>query len=272
MRINFDPNSAFAIRNLSNTQLLMSKSMSRLSSGLRVSRPSDDAAAFSMASRMKSTISSTQVAQTNVSMARGMVDTASSAIDESLSIMQRVRELAVQWNATTNTTDRANMQAEVVQLNAELVRIHGQTTFNGMNVAGGGAATTATVQVGANTTDTLAIVNPQLQTVLGTTVSGFSTQSTATAANIANIDTVINTMTARAATMGAQATRLESIERSNAAYIDNLSQAHSNLVDVDFAREMANHASLQIKQQAGMAMLAQANQNRQNLFSMLFGG
>jgi flagellin len=183
------------------------------------------------------------------------------------SILQRIRELAVQWsNGTLSTSDQAKITAEVAQLTAELVRIRDSSTFNGIALFGAaGAGATVTIQVGANQNLDSASNTNRIGVVIN--ALGFGGVSM----DVAQIDTAITSVSNARSDLGAIQNRLEHAVANLGVYQENLSASESRIRDVDVASEMVNFTRLQILSQSGTAMLAQANQGAQSVLSLLRG-
>jgi flagellin len=267
LRVNTNVEAFNAHRNLATTSLAMSKSMEKLSSGLRINRAADDAAGLAISEGMRAQIRGTAQATRNAQDGISLVQTAEGALNEMHSILQRVRELAVQYgNGTLSTTDQAKITAEVAQLTAELVRIRDASSFNGIALFGSvGAGTTITIQVGANQNlDTASNTNR-----IGVTMNAldFSTVSM----DVSQIDTSISSVSTVRSDLGAVQNRLENAVSNLGVYQENLTAAESRIRDVDVASEMVNFTRLQILSQSGTAMLAQANQSAQGVLSLLRG-
>ncbi len=265
LRVNTNVEAFNAHRNLSQTSMALSKSMEKLSSGLRINRAADDAAGLSISEGMRAQIRGTAQASRNAQDGISMVQTAEGALNEMHSILQRVRELAIQFsNGTLSTTDQAKITAEVAQLTAELVRIRDTSTFNSINLFGAsGAGTTVTIQVGANQNLDAASNTNRIGVTL-TTLS-FSTISM----DVAQIDTAITSVSSVRADLGAVQNRLEHAIANLGVSQENVSAAESRIRDVDVAAEMVNFTRLQILSQSGTAMLAQANQSPQSVLALL---
>jgi flagellin len=268
LRINSNIEAFNAHRNLQLTSVALSKSMQRLSSGLRINSAADDAAGLGISERMKAQISGVQQASRNAQDGISMVQTAEGSMQEISSILQRVRDLAVQYNnGTYSTADRAAITAEVSQLDAEITRIIGSSNFNGIPLLGS-ATTLATLQVGPNSTasDQVAVAGVDAATSVGTAVSNFGTNGVA---SLTAIDAAISNIAANRGSLGAVQNRLEHTVNSLSAYEENLMAAQSRIADVDMAEELTNLTRLQILQQSGTAMLAQANQIPSSILSLL---
>jgi len=253
-----------AQRNLNTSQTSLATSMERLSSGLRVNSSKDDAAGLAIADRMNAQIRGTNVAIRNANDGISLAQTAEGALATMTDALQRMRELAVQsLNGSNGAGDRANLDTEYQQLSAEITRIATQTKFNGAAIVGGGAGA-QTFQVGANNGDTLTITTSTVATVAGDLTSA-ANASTAVAA----LDTAMDTVTTSRATYGAAMNRFQFAISNLQITGENQSAARGRIMDADFAMETANLSRAQILQQAGTAMVAQANQLPQNVLSLL---
>lgn len=273
MTINTNIFSLNAQRNTSATQNTLATAMQRLSSGLRVNSAKDDAAGLAIAERMNAQVRGMNVASRNANDGISLAQTAEGAIGKVGDAIQRMRELAVQSaNGTNNTADRTNLQAEFAQLNAEVARVVSGATFNGTALLDGTAATFA-FQVGAGTaaTDTITVTSVDLSgtvTAVGALdISG--ADATGATAAITAIDTAITAITTGRATMGAVQNRFDSVISNLATSAENLSAARGRIMDADFASETMNLSRAQILQQAGTAMISQANQLPQQVLSLL---
>ena len=273
-----------AQRNLSLSQSSLATSMQRLSSGLRVNSAKDDAAGLAIAERMNSQVRGMTVAMRNANDAISLSQTAEGALGRVGDIFQRMRELAVQSANGTNTADdRTSLNAEFVQLAQEATRTLGGTQFNGQNIL---ATTNAsTFQIGANNStsiDQITIAafnwstNTNITAVLGTAViTGTSlptvqilTDATAQGA-LTTIDAAINAVNGQRANYGAAQNRFENVISNLAVSVENQSAARSRIMDADYASETANLSRASILQQAGNAMVAQANQLPQQVLALL---
>ena len=265
LRVNTNVEAFNAHRNLSATSMGLSKSMEKLSSGLRINRAADDAAGLAISEGMRAQIRGTAQASRNAQDGISLVQTAEGSLNEMHSILQRVRELAVQYsNGTLSTGDQAKITAEVAQLTAELVRIRDSATFNGISLFGAsGAGTTVTIQVGAN--QNLDSANNTNRIGVSVTALSFSGVSM----DVAQIDTAITSVSNVRSDLGAVQNRLEHAVANLGVSQENLTAAESRIRDVDVAQEMVNFTRLQILSQSGTAMLAQANQAPQSVLSLL---
>jgi flagellin len=253
-----------AQRNLTASQGSLSTSMERLSSGLRVNSARDDAAGLAIADRMNAQVRGITVAIRNANDGISLAQTAEGALATMTDALQRMRELAVQsQNGTNSTTDRANLDTEYQQLSQEITRVASQTKFNGTAIVGASAGANV-FQVGPNNGDTLTVTTTAVTTVAGdvTTVANASTA-------LSDIDSKLDALTTNRANYGAAMSRF-SLAISNLSITqENQAAARGRIVDADFASETANMSRAQILQQAGTAMVAQANQLSNNVMSLL---
>jgi flagellin len=264
MTINTNVASLNAQRNSTTSQASLNTSLQRLSSGLRINSAKDDAAGLAIADRMNAQIRGINVAIRNANDGISLAQTAEGALATVTDVLQRMRELAVQaQNGSNGTSDRTNLNTEFTQLQAEITRIAGQTKFNGTAIVGGGAGANV-FQVGANNGDTLTITTTAVTAPAGTV----DTSANASAA-VAAIDTALDTITTSRATYGAAMNRFEFAISNLQITGENQSAARGRIMDADFAAETANLSRAQILQQAGTAMVAQANQLPQNVLSLL---
>jgi flagellin len=262
--INTNVASLNAQRNLTMNSASLGTSLQRLSSGLRVNNAKDDAAGLAIADRMNAQIKGINVAIRNANDGVSLAQTAEGALSTVTDVLQRMRELAVQaQNGSNGTSDRANLDTEYQQLSAEITRIATQTKFNGSAIVGASAGT-QTFQVGANNGDTLSVTTTTVSTVTG----GVTTSALASTA-LAAIDTALDTITTQRATMGAVINRFQFAIQNLQVTGENQSAARGRIMDADFAAETANLSRSQILQQAGTAMVAQANQLPQQVLQLL---
>jgi len=254
------------------SQSSLATSMQRLSSGLRVNSAKDDAAGLAIADRMNSQVRGNTVAIRNANDAISLSQTAEGAIGKIGDMLQRMRELAVQSsNATNSTTDRDNLQAEFTQLGAEITRTIDTTRFNDATILK--TPGTQVYQVGANNTDTIDVVTVDVGTVTGmaTALSGLISGADGTLARtaIANIDIALGSTNTERAKFGAVQNRFDSVISTLQVANENQSASRGRILDADFATETANLSRSQILQQAGTAMVAQANQLPQMVLSLI---
>ena len=276
--INTNLMSLNAQRNLSATQSALATSVQRLSTGLRVNSAKDDAAGLAIAERMNTQVRGMNVAIRNANDAISLAQTAEGALSKINDMGQRMRELAVQSaNATNNDTDRASLDAEFQALSAEIKRNLDGTSFNGTKLFA--ALATMTFQVGANNaaTDQIAVVTTNLTT--DTTMTGILGGGGAAAADIkavdksrdvlTKLDTMLATVNAKRAEFGATQNRFEAVIQTLQVSAENQTAARSRIMDADFASETAALTRSQVLQQAGTAMLSQANSLPNNVLSLL---
>lgn len=262
--INTNIMSMTAQRNLGKSQSVMQTSIERLSSGLRVNSAKDDAAGLAIAERMNAQVKGMNQAVRNANDGISLAQTAEGGLNEVGSMLQRMRELAVQSvNGTNSTGDRSNLNAEFSALNAEIGRIADVTQFNGIKVLGSDAGS-FTFQVGANTSETMKITTTSIASLSASIGTSGGANSAITA-----IDTMIDNVTTQRATYGAAQSRFTSAINNLQIGIENTSAARSRIMDADFAVESANMTRSQILQQAGTAMVAQANSAPQSVLSLL---
>lgn len=261
----------FTSRALSGTQKELSATNERLSSGYRINRAADDAAGLAISEKLRAQTRGLAQAGRNAQDGVSVIQTAESALGETGSILQRVRELAVQGaNDTLTSGDRANIQAEVDQLLAELDRSAGTTEFNTHKLVSGSFATTAlTLQVGANQGQVISFtIATATAASLGVSGIAVSSQASANAA-IASLDTAIGTISTERAKLGAVQNRLERTISNLNSQAENLTASESRIRDTDVAKEAIALTRLQILQQAGVAAQSQANSSPQVVLSLL---
>ena len=259
-----------AHRQLTGTSSKAAKAMEKLSSGYRVNRAADDAAGLAISEKMRAQIGGLAQAQRNAQDGVSLVQTAEGALNEVHSMLQRVRDLKVQYsNGTLSADDKTAIVAEVKQLASEITDIRGKTEFNGIKLLDG-SSTSITFQVGANTGETIAVTTKDVAGASGTgAVDGVSDTASWEAVSLDDLDTAINNVSTIRSEFGAAQNRLEHRLNNLATYQENLVASESRIRDVDMAAEMVNFTKLQILQQAGTSMLAQANQAPQSVLSLL---
>ena len=282
--INTNIASLNAQRNLGMNQSSLATAMQRLSSGLRVNSAKDDAAGLAIAERMSSQVRGMNVAVRNANDGISLAQTAEGALGKVADSLQRMRELAVQSaNDTNSASDKNSLDKEFGELAKEIQRVLAATTFNGKHVLGSEAGNLQ-FQVGANTTanDTIDITTSDLTTdasitaVAGTDNTGASRSVIDSTANTAAthgvidaIDTALTTINSQRATLGASQSRFDSVISILQVSVENQTAARSRIMDADFASETANLSRSQILQQAGNAMVAQANQLPNQVMTLL---
>jgi flagellin len=266
-----------AQRNLNSSQSALSISMQRLSSGLRVNSAKDDAAGLAIAERMNAQVRGMNVAIRNANDGISMAQTAEGALSKVGDALQRMRELSVQARNSTNSgSDKDSLNKEFKQLSDEIGRVLAGTTFNGQPILA--STGTQTFQVGANTSvnDTINISTVDLTVDASiTAVTTALIDSTADASAIGlvmdAIDGALNLVNDTRATYGASQSRFDSVISNLQTNVENQSAARSRIMDADFAAETAAMSRAQILQQAGNAMVAQANQLPQQVLQLLKG-
>ncbi|QKE85843.1 flagellin FliC [Arthrobacter sp. NEB 688] len=272
MQVNTNVAALNAYRHLNSTQSSMNTSLERLSSGLRINRAADDAAGLAISEKLRAQTNGLSQATSNAQDAISLVQTAEGALNETHSILQRMRQLAVQSGNDTNTADdRTAIQSEVTALNDELDRIASTTQFNGQNLLDGtgGTAGTFTFQIGANSGQTVDVAFAQADTTtLGTDALDVSTSAGAATALTA-IDAAIKTVSGNRADLGAVQNRLQHTINSLSVASENAAAAESRIRDTDMAKEMSSFSRSQILSQAGVSMLAQANSAPQSVLKLL---
>jgi flagellin len=268
LRINSNVDAMAAHRHLAQTSDKISQSMERLSSGLRINRAADDAAGLGISEKMRGQINGLAQAQRNIQDGVSMVQTAEGNLDEVHSILQRVRELAVEYkNGAIGQSGKDAIQSEINQLASEVSRIGSMAQFNGISLLDGTGGTNGTVsfQIGANDGEIIAISFPDLASKVGTAWVNLQT------ATLSDIDAAIDAVTDVRSAFGAVQNRLDHALSVTAVYQENLTASESRIRDVDMAEEMVELTKNQILQQAGTAMLAQANQAPQAVLNLLRG-
>ncbi len=262
--INTNVSSLNAQRNLNTSQSSLAVSMQRLSSGLRVNSSKDDAAGLAIADRMNAQIRGMNVAVRNANDGISLAQTAEGALATMTDALQRMRELAVQsLNGSNGSGDRGNLDTEFQALAQEVGRIAAQTKFNGTAIVGAGATTT-TFQIGANNGDVLTLTTNQVTTISG----GVGTVALASTA-LSDIDAKLDVISTSRASYGAAMSRFEMAIQNLQIAGENQSAARGRIMDADYAAETANMSRAQILQQAGTAMVAQANLLPQQVLQLL---
>src|SRR5215212_7943904 len=267
LRIQTNVEAFNAQRHLSNTTDRLATAMERLSSGFRINRAADDAAGLSISEKLQAQINGLDQANRNAQDAVSLVQTAEGSLDEVHEMLQRVRELAVQYkNGTLSTSDQTAIQSEVNQLKAEIERIGTDTEFNGIDLLNS-PSTTISFQIGTADQQQITMATISVGAQVASSVYALSTASTQT--DIQQIDDAINNISAARATFGSVQNRLEHTLGNIASYQENLTASESRIRDADMAAEMVQFTKLQILQQAGTSMLSQANQAPQGVLTLL---
>ncbi len=273
IRINTNVSSINTRRHLAKSTIAFSKSMEKLSSGLRINRAGDDAAGLAISENLKSDIRALDQASRNAADGISLVQTGEGAMDEISNILLRMKELTEQsLNGTLSDTDRGYLNSEYTALTAEITRISDGTEFNGVALLDGSGGTIA-IQVGIGTASSdsvsVSLAGDRDATNLGLTGSVDSASNATT--SMGQIDGAIGTITSARSDFGAVQNRLESSIRNINMTSENLAAANSRIRDVDVADETSRMTSFQILQQAGVSMLAQANMTTGLAMSLLGG-
>ena len=284
--INTNIASLNAQRNMNSSQSSLATSMQRLSSGLRVNSAKDDAAGMAIAERMNAQVRGMNVAIRNANDGISLAQTAEGALGKTADALQRMRELAVQSaNASNSDDDKDSLDEEFGQLAQEMQRVLSGTTFNSKNILAADAGAQV-FQIGANTTtnDSITVttvdmtIDGTITAVAGTDNAGTGRPVIDNTANqaaintvIDNIDTALDTINSQRAIFGATQSRFDAVISNLQISVENQSAARARIMDADFAAETAALSRAQILQQAGNAMIAQANQLPQQVLKLLQG-
>jgi len=259
------------------------QAMERLSSGLRINSAADDAAGYAISQGLTSQVNGLHQAAQNVSDASSMVQTADSALNNVQSMLQRVSELAVQYqNGDLSSQDKTDIQGEVNQLTQEIDRQKGAVQFNGINLLDGtaGSGGAVTFQVGPGASDTLSVSFQNIESSTGLGTTGFTWSNAAAGGTVFDlsqtnavslISGAIDNISSMAATLGAVQNRLQYTSDAISATAENMSSSLSNIQHVNMATEMTTMTQQQVLQQAGTAMLAQANSQPQLVLKLITG-
>jgi flagellin len=284
LRIQTNVEAFNAHRQLQSTSDKAAAAMEKLSSGYRINRAADDAAGLAISEKMEAQIGGLDQAQRNAQDGVSLVQTAEGALGEVHSMLQRIRDLKVQAsNDTLASEDKEAIGSEVAQLAKEITDIRGQTQFNGIKLLDGSKASIS-FQVGANSGETIDVDTQDITSAgFGTggmaSIVALSADTAAASAGAASaafsaislddIDDAIKAVSSLRGTFGAVQNRLDHRLNNLSTYQENLVASESRIKDVDMASEMVNFSKLQILQQAGTSMLAQANQAPQSVLSLL---
>jgi len=275
LTVNTNLASLSATRNLQRTNRHVQASMQRISSGLRITRAADDPAGLAVAENLDAQTRSLRQAKRNVNDGVSFIQTFEGSANETANVLKRFRELLVEGSSETlNSTERSYIVTELGELKSEMARIAGVTEFNGITLAGLlGSGSKVNVQVGAHNTvnDRITIDIGNMYPTAGLSIPSIGGMMSAVGMqnNISNIDTALDRVNMSRAKYGAVQNRLESALNSLETYTENMESAESRIRDADFARETAELAKYQIIQQAGIAILAQANQINQGALRLL---
>ena len=255
-----------AHRSLTSTANLQAKAMEKLSSGYRINRASDDAAGLAISQKLKAQVSGIDVAQRNAQDAISLVQTGEGALAEVHSMLQRVRDLAVQFNnGTLSTADQTAITDEVTELQSEISRIGSDTKFNGVSLLTGSGS--ISFQVGSEDGQTISVSAVDLYgsgSEVDSTIFSFSGT-----VSLSSIDEAIENVSSARSTFGSVQNRLEHTINNLATLQENTQAAESRIRDVDMAKEMVTFTKLSILQQSGVAMLSQANQASKGVLELL---
>ena len=277
MIINHNMNAMNAHRNMGVNNNNAAKAMEKLSSGLRINRAGDDAAGLAISEKMRGQIRGLDQASRNAQDGISLIQTAEGALNETTNILQRMRELSVQAaNDTNATTDRQAIKTELIALQDEITRIADTTKFNGKNLINSAAssASALNIQVGANSGEGIKITLANMAaSVIGVTTDLVSKVGSGTAIDANKLTTAIDEALVKVSTQrakfGAIQNRLEHTIKNVDNTSENLQAAESRVRDVDMAKEMMNYSKNNILNQAAQSMLAQANQQPQNVLNLL---
>ncbi len=262
LTINTNLEAMDANRNLNSTEKALSMAMQRLSSGLRINSAADDVAGYAISERLQGQVNGLNQATQNSQDAVSLSQTAQGSLNDVSQMLQRVRELAVQYaNGTTSETDKEAITSEVTQLTSEIERVGETTQFNGVNLLSEKA--TISFQVGANDGEVIGVKTVDLSEELKGLIELKGAEP------IGKIDEAIDKVSALAGEFGAVQDRIQYTEANLEVYSQNLSSAVSGIVDVNMAAEMTNFTKLQVLQQAGISILSQANAQPQAVLKLL---
>jgi flagellin len=274
-KINTNVNALTATNALTKNSRDMQLTMQRLSTGQRINGASDDAAGIAIATSMTAQINGLNAAVRNANDGISLLQTADGALSETSSLLQRMRELSVlAVNDTYSTTQKTAMSTEFVALAAQITQIAANTQFNGMDLLSGsggvyGGTGSFVFQIGANTTQTMAVaITSATLAQYGLTGATLATAASATS-NIASLDTAMTALNSQRSTIGAAVNRLTHAVDNLSNVAQNVTESRSKIADTDYAQATSDLARQQIIQQAGTAMLAQANQMPSMVLALL---
>lgn len=279
MIINHNLSGISALNNLNKNSKSAASSMEKLSSGLKINKAADDAAGLAISQKMEAQINGLDVAQSNAQDGVSLLQTAEGGLSETQTILQRMNTLATQAANDSNVTlDRGAVGAELKTLAKEIDHISSSTNFNGVNLlaqTAGGTAASLTFQIGA-TSSAYDQINLSLNsigndsTTLSVAAGTLDVSSSAMAqSSIAIIQSAINTVSTARSMIGSYQNRLDHAINNLSTESQNLTTAQANITDVDMAKEMMNYSKKNVLQQAAQSMLAQANQNPQQVLKLL---
>ena len=272
-RVNTNVASVFVQKNLSTSQRRLEGNFEKLSSGLRINRASDDAAGLGVSEVMRAEIKSLRVASRNTADGINMVQVAEGGLGETTALLSRMRELAVQSSSgLLQAQERGYLATEFVALQGEMDRIAETTAFNGLQLSDG-SNVSVDIQVGqfaaANNRLTVTLQDARAATLLVDPLNAALTTDVTSQAAITSIDTALDSVNTSRAAYGAVQNRLTTAMANVESYTEKLIATESTMRDVDFASETADLTRNQVFQQAGVAILSQANQSPQAALSLL---
>ena len=268
--INTNSEAMIAQNNLNNTESALNSAMTDLSSGLRINTAADDAAGYAITEDLTGQVNGLNQASSNVQDGVSLIQTADGAVNDVEQMLQRIRELAVEYNGgTLDAQDQNAIVSEVSQLGDEISDVQTQSQFNGITLFND---TTVTFQVGANSNETISVTISSLSDtgVLASLIgTGASTFSLGDANVLTQLSCMIDSVSSIGADLGAVQNRLSYTLDNLSTYSENLSSAQATIQDVDMASEMTEFTKDQILQQSGISMLSQAEQNPQAVLKLL---
>ncbi len=260
LTINTNLDAMDAARNLNNTETALSQSMQRLSSGLRINSAADDVAGYAISQSLQSQVNGLNQANQNSQDAVAMAQTAQGALNDMNMMLQRIRELGVQYaNGTTSTEDKTAIEGEVKQLVSEIERVGQTTEFNGVNLLKN--TEEIKFQVGANDKETIGVKTVEIfKEIEGLIEPAKFGEKIEAGTGLKELDEAIAKVSSTAGEFGAVQDRIQYTESNLEVYSQNLSSAVSAITDVNIASEMTQFTKNQVLEQAGVSILTQANQ------------
>jgi flagellin len=284
--INTNSEAIIAQNNLDITEGSLNSAMTDLSSGLRINTAADDAAGYAISEDLTSQVNGLDQSENNAQDATSLVQTADGSLNEVTQMLQRIRELAVEYNGgTLDSTDQSSIQGEINQLISQIDQIGNQAQFNGISLFSVTGSSTATISLASGATETVNVssitfqigaddgqsISVSLQQLTGTsgTLAGLGTLSLGSSTVLASLSDMIDATSTLASDFGAVQNRLGYTLDNLSTYSENLTAAQSTIQDVDMASEMTEFTKDQILEQTGIAMLSQAEQNPQAVLKLL---
>ena len=269
MRVNTNVKAMNAHKNMTRVDSSLSKSLEKLSSGLRVNRASDDPGGLAISEALRTQVRGLAQAEKNAQDGIGLLNVAEGALNELSAMLQRMREISVQAaNGTLTNSDRAAIDTEFGQLIAEMGRIPNAVTFNTLPLFSAGGPLTFTLQVGANFGEILDVTTPQIDPTTTFGAGPYVPDQATAQAMITTVNDYIDVISQARATLGAQSNRLEYTIQNLQTTRENMAAAESRIRDTDMAAEMSTLTKQQILMQSSTAMLAQANAQPQSILSL----